>query len=69
MLKVVVVNPPTEEQKEQMYRALEALYEEGETKDEIQYGQGNAKFRLLNNVYSDDVRLQLHICTNDREVV
>jgi hypothetical protein len=38
MLKVVVVNPPTEEQKEQMYRALEALYEEGETKDEIQYG-------------------------------
>ena len=69
MLKVVVVNPPTEEQKEQMYRALEALYEEGETKDEIQYGQSNAKFRLLNNVYSDDVGLQLHICTNDREVV
>ena len=69
MLKVVVVNPPTEEQKEQMYKALEALYEEGETKDEIQYGQSNEKFGLLNNVGSDDVRLQLHICTNDREVV
>ena len=68
MLKVVVVNPPTEEQKEQIYRALENLYE-GETKDEIQYGQSNEKFGLLNNVYSDDVRLQLHICTNDREVV
>ena len=41
MLKVVVVNPPTEEQKEQMYRALEPLYEEGEdedAKDEVQYG-------------------------------
>ena len=41
MLKVVVVNPPTEEQKEQMYRALETLYEEGEdedAKDEVQYG-------------------------------
>ena len=37
MLKVVVVNPPTEEQKEQIYKALENLYE-GETKDEIQYG-------------------------------
>lgn len=34
MLKVVVVNPPTEEQKEQIYKALENLYEE-ETKDEI----------------------------------
>jgi hypothetical protein len=33
MLKVVVENPPTEEQKEQMYRALEMLYEEGETED------------------------------------
>ena len=69
MLKVVVVNPPTEEQKEQMYRALEALYEEGETKDEIQYGQSNEKFRLLNNVGSNGKWLQLHICTNDREVV
>ena len=28
MLKVVVVNPPTEEQKEQMYKNLEKLYEE-----------------------------------------
>ena len=69
MLKVVVVNPPTEEQKEQMYRALEALYEEGETKDEIQYGQSNAKFRLFNNVSRYDGWIQLHICTNDREVV
>ena len=69
MLKVVVVNPPTEEQKEQIYRALEALYEEGETKDEIQYGQSDEKFRLLNNVFNNDVVLQLHICTNDREVV
>ena len=68
MLKVVVVNPPTEEQKEQIYRALENLYE-GETKDEIQYGQSNAKFRLLNNVGSNGKWLQLHICTNDREVV
>jgi hypothetical protein len=28
MLKVVVVNPPTEEQKEQIYKNLEKLYEE-----------------------------------------
>lgn len=28
MLKVVVVNPPTEEQKEQIYNNLENLYEE-----------------------------------------
>ena len=28
MLKVVVVNPPSEEQKEQMYKNLEKLYEE-----------------------------------------
>lgn len=28
MLKVVVVNPPTEEQKEQIYKNLENLYEE-----------------------------------------
>ena len=28
MLKVVVVNPPTEEQKEQIYNNLEKLYEE-----------------------------------------
>ena len=69
MLKVVVVNPPTEEQKEQMYRALEALYEEGETKDEIQYGQSNEEFRLFNFINNNDVGIQLHICTNDREVV
>jgi hypothetical protein len=30
MLKVVVVNPPTEEQKEQIYKALENLYERSE---------------------------------------
>ena len=34
MLRVVVVNPPSEEQKDQIYKALENLYE-GETKDEI----------------------------------
>ena len=28
MLKVVVVNPPTEEQKEQIYKNLDKLYEE-----------------------------------------
>lgn len=28
MLKVVVVNPPTEEQKEQIYNNLEKLYKE-----------------------------------------
>lgn len=28
MLKVIVVNPPTDEQKEQMYRNLEKLFEE-----------------------------------------
>ena len=28
MLKVVVVNPPTAEQKEQIYKKLEQLYEE-----------------------------------------
>ena len=28
MLKIVVVNPPTEEQKEQIYNNLEKLYEE-----------------------------------------
>ena len=27
-LKVIVMNPPTEEQKEQMYKNLEKLYEE-----------------------------------------
>ena len=68
MLKVVVVNPPTEEQKEQIYRALENLYE-GETKDEIQYGQSNEEFRLFNFINNNDVGIQLHICTNDREVV
>lgn len=28
MLKVIVMNPPTEEQKEQIYKNLEKLYEE-----------------------------------------
>ena len=68
MLKVVVVNPPTEEQKEQIYRALENLYE-GETKDEIQYGQSDEKLRVFNNVGGNSSDVQLRICTNDREVV
>ena len=68
MLKVIVVNPPTEEQKEQIYKALENLYE-GETKDEVQYGQSNEKLRLFNNASRNDGWIQLHICTNDREVV